>query len=50
MGVLRLDKFASPNGRSGDMRCTAKRLPLHMQENAASAKAKKFKVGFVRKL
>jgi hypothetical protein len=28
------------NGRSGEIRCTANRLPLHLRVNAASAKAK----------
>jgi hypothetical protein len=35
-----LTTFPSLNDRSGEMRCTANGSPLHLRENAASAKAK----------
>ena len=37
------------NGWFGEIRCAAKRLPLHMRANAASAIAARAKGGFVRR-
>jgi hypothetical protein len=39
-GRTRLTKFSDPNGRLGETRCIAKKLPQHLRGNAASAKAR----------
>jgi hypothetical protein len=40
--------FEPLDGQSGEIRCVAKCVPLHMQGNAASTTAARAKGGFVR--